>query len=500
MVPELASTGPEMASNGRKPERSWFTRRRELAILGMVLAAGVVLLGRHITSWSTDFDEQVYLASGDLLRHGFKLGNQVFASQPPLFYSLLRGAEIVTGGSATLLRVVTVILTLAGATAAWAIVRSRAGRPAALAAAALVIAAPGVINGAGVVSADIPSVTLGTLALLATQRACRLPRWAPLAGALLAAAVMIKLLAVPFVPAIIALAWMRRPPRSSIVAFGAGFLAVVAILGIAYLGVLGPLWQGVIGLHMTARNVKIGFYSNAPTFQAVALVVLGYLGLFAILAAGLADWQRGGVRAWVSARLDLLVLLIDGIAFCALQRPVQAHQLVIIGWPLAMLAATCVPRRIERGPAIALAAVGVALLTPMAVAGRPVESKSQRSSLLSAAALVAAHTKPNDQIVSDLPEVTLLAGRVPAPMTVDPSYVRIESGQLSAALIRKAALQADAVVVGRSFKLVPGITPMLSRLFRRHDSVDGVTVWTAPRHAASSPTRPPRHSAHAAGS
>ena len=73
----------------------------ELAALVGLLVAQALLFGRLIGS-DTDYDEGVYLTSVDALEHGQKLGEDVFAPQPPGWYLLLRlisfaGADSVRG-------------------------------------------------------------------------------------------------------------------------------------------------------------------------------------------------------------------------------------------------------------------------------------------------------------------------------------------------------------------------------------------------------------------
>lgn len=136
---------------------------REIWALAALLALGALLLGRHVGSPSLEFDEGVYLASADLLGRGLELGRDVFTSQPPLFLTLLDAVNGAADGSFAVLRAFGVGVALAGAVAGWAIVRGIAGPLPALAAAALVVLAPGVVDAAAVVSADVPCVALGYL-------------------------------------------------------------------------------------------------------------------------------------------------------------------------------------------------------------------------------------------------------------------------------------------------------------------------------------------------
>jgi hypothetical protein len=454
--------------------------RSEVLALGGVLVAGALLLARHLGVPSFEFDEQVYLASADLLRRGFELGRDVFTSQPPLFFSFLRAAAGLTGGDATVMRAMSVALTLLGALAGWAIVRPRAGRLAGLATASLLIMAPGVVDAAAVVSADVPSVALGTLALLTAQLAIRRPAWALGSGALLACALLTKLLAAPFAAAILALAIVHRPPPRTMALFAAGFAAVAVAVLAAYASVLGSLWSGAVGLHLAARGADLHFPTDSIV-AIVVLIVLAYLGLLAIVAVGLLDPGRDRLRTWARDRADLLVLLADGIALCAVQRPVQSHHLVIIAWPLALLAGSALPAHAARRRTAALVALGVVLVLPWAIHGRSLESRGERRVLLEAASAVARATPPGARVVSDLPLVPLLAGRIAAPGTVDPSYVRVELGELSPAAIKAASESAGAVVIGRAFRLVPGLEQVLTARFRRVQIYGDLTVWTGPR-------------------
>jgi hypothetical protein len=455
-------------------------RRHEPLALLVLVALGALLLGRRPTLPSLEFDEQVYLASADLLVRGMTLGRDVFTSQPPLFLAFLDGAGTLLGGDAALLRVPFVALTLAGALASWAIVRRHAGTLPGLVAAALVIVAPGVVEAAAVVSADVPSVALGTLALLAAHAAHARPAWGAAAGALLACALMTKLLAAPFVVAIAAGAIADRPSRRAVAWFVMGALAVVVPVLLAYADVLAELWHGAVGMHLEAREAHVRF--PRPSILVTALLVCAaYAGLLAVLAAGLLETPRGQLRAWLAWRADLLALLAAGIGLCAVQRPLLAHHLVIVAWPLALLAASALPRALRSGRAWALVALGVVLAVPWTIHGRDTVPPAERAVLADAAAEIAARTAPRDAVVCDLPSVALLAGRPAHPVTVDPSYVRVATGALRPAAIEAAAAQAGAACVGRAFRDVPGLRAALDRRFARRHRFGTIDVWTEPR-------------------
>src|SRR5262249_47522405 len=162
-----------------------------------------LLLGRHLAAPSLEFDEGVYVGSADLLSHGLRLGSDVFSSQPPLFFALLDGVDRVSGGSLAVFHGMTVAIAVAGALAGLGLVGGFAGPFRALVAAAMVVLAPGVVDAAAVVSADVPSVALGTAALLAARAARRRAIWGAAAGALICCALLVKLLAAPFAIALV---------------------------------------------------------------------------------------------------------------------------------------------------------------------------------------------------------------------------------------------------------------------------------------------------------
>ena len=154
---------------------------------------------------------------------------------------------------------------------------------------------------------------------------------------------------------------------------------------------------------------------------------------------------------------------------------------MIVAWPLALLAASSLPRRLRRPRAWGLVALGAALVLPWTVHGRDIMPSSERAQLQAVAAEVAAHTAPSQSVVCDLPVVGLLAGRAAEPATVDPSYVRVQTGALPPSAIEAAAGEAGAACVGRAFRRVPGVRAALDRRFARHVRFGGIEVWTMPR-------------------
>jgi hypothetical protein len=101
-------------------------RSVELTLLVLVLAAQGLLLTRPIHS-AVNYDEAVYLAALDALRHGQALGSDVFAAQFPGFYDLLRGLSFVTGIGVASVRAGFVAVTLLGTVGGWLVGRRYGG-------------------------------------------------------------------------------------------------------------------------------------------------------------------------------------------------------------------------------------------------------------------------------------------------------------------------------------------------------------------------------------
>src|SRR5581483_8650857 len=136
----------------------------EIAVLVLVVAAQGVLFGRLLHT-ATNYDEDVYLAAVDALRHGQTLGSQVFAAQFPGFYDLLRGLSFLTGIGVASLRAGVLAITLAGTVGGWLVGRRFAGALGGLLVAALLVIAPPLDLFGWQVLADPPVLALALLAL-----------------------------------------------------------------------------------------------------------------------------------------------------------------------------------------------------------------------------------------------------------------------------------------------------------------------------------------------
>ena len=164
---------------------------------------------------AANYDEGVYLASLDALRHGQELGTDVYASQPPGFYVLLQGLSFLPGDGVIGIRVAFVLVALLGLIAAYAIGRKLAGVWGAFGAAALLaVTAPWPVQ-APRVQADTASIALALCAVAVAFYAGRCSwRWAA-TGALAGAAISVKLLALPVVAPLAVLLIARRSLRAA---------------------------------------------------------------------------------------------------------------------------------------------------------------------------------------------------------------------------------------------------------------------------------------------
>src|SRR5579871_5940209 len=116
-------------------------RAIEVGALAAVLGAQAVLWSRDLHS-ATNYDEAVYLAALDALRHGQALGSQVFAAQFPGFYDLLRGISYVAGVGVVAVRRGMLAVMLAGTVGAWLVGRRYGGSRGGILTAALLVIAP----------------------------------------------------------------------------------------------------------------------------------------------------------------------------------------------------------------------------------------------------------------------------------------------------------------------------------------------------------------------
>jgi 4-amino-4-deoxy-L-arabinose transferase-like glycosyltransferase len=450
-----------------------------LALAALLAAAGLVYARSLHTR--ANFDEGVYLASLDALRHGQALGTQVDIPQPPGFYLLLQGIALVLGNSLTGVRVGFLLIALLGLAAAYAIGRRLGGPPGGLAAAGLLAVTAPYPAQAAQVEADTASVVLALCSVAALMHARRRP-WPSLAsGALAAAAVSVKLLAVPVAAPLALLLLAGRSGRQA-ASFLAGALAVGAVLAVRYAYALGDLYDSVVVEHRSAQALG----SLSGNVHRVLLHPLDWhtpAGLAIPLGIVLAAVLRPRVET-----AALLAWIVASAAFLVYQRPLLDHHLVLVATVLAVTGGVGFGAAAGRLPRPALAA-GAAALAALLAAGFVQEhrrlardDRPEPAEVRWAVAALRAHTSPGELVGTDLPIVPYLARRRVAGQLIDSSYGRLLSGtQTTRDILRVlAARRIRAVLVGRNYRLKPDLISALRSRYPRRLSRDGITLYLGP--------------------
>jgi 4-amino-4-deoxy-L-arabinose transferase-like glycosyltransferase len=449
-----------------------------VAVCGLLAAVGV-LFSRNIDT-APSYDEGVYLASLDALRHGQTLGSQVFASQPPGFYVLLRLVAFPFHDSISGIRTGFVLVALGGCLAAFLLGRMLVGPAGGLAAAALTAVAPPFASEAPRVEADVPSVALALAALAAAAYAFEggVPVLAFLGGALLAASVSVKFLALPAIVPFVALAVGRRASRQQAAAAVAGGLAVVVGLLVAYAGVLGELWDQAVRFHNMSRSFK-GPYDNADRLAdffdfRTPFSWLVPLGLAASVVAR---------RVW-----PLWLFPVASVAFLLWEKPLFDHHLVLLAAALAVPAGAALAGLAGRLPhGLSLTGAGVLLVVIALGFGQQLRridyARTSTPALDWGASALARCTSPSELVASDQPIVAFRAHRQLPGELVDTSRVRFETGSLEPARVLEI-IDRDhvrAVFAGRAFTVQPAIVSGLRARFPQRLRHGGVTVYLAGR-------------------
>ena len=468
-----------------------------LARNGAVLASALLVVAAALVytralGTRTNYDEGVYLASLDLMRRGQELGSQIYTSQPPVFYWLLRVLAAPFGSSISGIRLAFALVGVVGVVAAialgWLLYRPSAG----VAAGALVAIGPPYPTFAPTVSADVPSVALGlvSLALLAfALRGTTSRAWAGAAGVVLALAMLTKVLAVPFVVPFVALTLAARSTRRVLPPALAGAALVALIVAGANASALDDIWRQVVTDHTNARALGTLSGNLHQTRSVVDLrTPFGWLvpvGFAALLLS------RRARRTW-----PLWTLVPAAAGFLVLVRPLTDHHLVL-------LSAACA---IAAGPSLALAIGGLSprprtvvtvILVLFVGAGLYQEQRRLHRNDLAdppevtwAIAAVERTTGDGALIVTDQPIVVFRAKRATAGPLVDISNTRVSGGTLTAADVNAEIgwWRPKAVLVDRMLQSLPAVIAELDRSYPWRVRCGSATLYLTSR--ASTPPCP----------
>jgi len=442
----------------------------------VLLALEGLLFARNLHT-ATNYDEGVYLASLDALRHGQTLGSEVFASQPPGFYALLRIVGAFSGYSIVAAREGFVLVAVLGCLGAYALGRALAGPPGGLAASALLAILPPFPSEAMRVDADVPSASLSlvALALAAYGLRRRAPLWlAAVAGAVLALAVSVKLFAL--LAAIPFAALGLRAGRRDWLAAAAGAGTVALAFVIAYAGVLGSLWDGAVQFHRDARSFPSPESSSHALRHFLELhTPSAWLALVGAAAAVVA-WRR----AW-----PLWLWTVAVVLFLLWQKPLFDHHLVLLCAAVAAAAGVGLGRIVEIAPRRAAAPAALALAAALAAGGAQQAHRidlritAEPDELVRASTRLAACPRP---VATDQPIVAFRAHRVLPGQLVDTSLVRLATPSLppAKALRELRDARVGAVFAARAFLHEPEILGGLRARYGRPVR-DGTTLFFGAR-------------------
>jgi len=466
------------------------TAARAHAVEAVALAALLVLATWIFTiplHTMTNYDEGNYLAALADLRHGFALGKDVYADQPPGWYLLLQLLGWIFGDTVTGIRTGMLCLSLLGVVAAWACGR-RYGPLPALGAAALLVVAPPYPLQATQIGADTPAAVLALCALAFAVWAYRGRGSVPLAvaaGATLVFAISVKLFAVTALLPFVAVAW---PPRRLWLWSLLGAAGVVGVEVLLYRNELSQIAHDAFGQHVTA----LGNASRSSQSNLHRLVhFLDWHTPFAwLVLAGLV------VSVWLTARgrrtslLWKLWLFVPAAAvFIRGMNPLLDHHFVILAVSIA------VPTGVALGLGVAAlrveARVGLALFAVVFVAAGVVQQRRHlhRSTqpepawIFHASNWLRENSRPGEVVATDIPILAFYADRPLVPDFVDTSFTRAGTGELTPKTVfaQMDRYHVRAAALGRVFWVDPQIRAAFDARFRRRTLAPNIVLYLGRR-------------------
>lgn len=438
---------PGIHADVARTRRGWRVDALVLAVVAILLRLPAFFASRSLV-----FDDGVFASSALAMRAGEVPFRDVFSSQGPLFLPLVWVGDLVGFRSLDAPRVVAVAAGVLATVATYSCARrlrvgtrsERTSRAHALLAAGLLTTSGSILWVTGPVNADGPSLALSVLAVALALRYRDEPGTVVALGVGLAAgaAVSIKALAVPavLVAGLVVLLSHRRVVHA----------AAAAVTGLAvYLVAAAPwgisrVWEQSFRYHEEARRLETPAGAiakildtlwdrdvavvSALVLAAVALVFARHVRPSAVSTA--TRVTVGGLVLWILLVVALLVWEP------ALFRPHVAHLIP----PLALLAALRPP------PWRVLIVAAIVVVPVWAVQNRSIlwpEGYSGHT----AALVTRLRSLPADALViSDEPGLVWRAGHRPPGTLADPSYQRIDSGDITVASLVDAA--SDTAVCG----------------------------------------------------
>jgi hypothetical protein len=448
-------------------------RSAEFTLLAVLLAAQAYLFARPIRS-AASYDEAVYLAALDALRHGQALGTDVFAAQFPGFYDLLRGLSYVTGVGVAPVRAGMIAITLAGTCGGYLVGRRFGGAVGGLLVAAFLAIAPPLDLFGFQVIADAPALALTVLSLgLASLGAGPA---AVVAGAIFAASISVKLTAITAIPLLLWLLGRRNIARALV-----GSAVTGAAILIAHARALGELWASGVTYHADARSTPAVMPNpHRQIFDQIPHGTPFFILTIAAATAGVAFvLLRRPLHVW-----PLWTWVALGVAFLFAHAPLHDNHLIIFPFTLAVAVGSTIGASVDRlAMTPARAALGVLALAVGAGFVQQLHRvdlarAAEPQSNVAAARTLEQITKPGARTVDDRPIISFLAHRRVLGPLVDIATLRFETRSLTDAKVIEELPSANAVVVSRELKHRPRVLAYLSAHFRLRYFRGGVRIYT----------------------
>lgn len=446
----------------------------EAGALLAILVAQAFLFARPIHT-ATDYDEGVYLASVDALRHGQGLGTDVFAPQFPGFYDLLRIVATVVGETVTGMRAGMVAVALLGTVGGWLIGRRFGGVFGGLLVAAFLVIAPPLDLFGFRVLADPPTIALALLAAgLATLGG---PVAAFAAAAFFVAALSMKLTAITALPVIAYLLWRR--PRHAIAGAAAAAVVVLALHAAA----IPDLWESAVEYHKKARDTAdvIPHPRRQIVDQIPRRAVFYSLAILSAVVGAISFVLRRPPRVW-----PLWACVAASVLFLLWHEPLHYNHLILFPAWLAVAAGSTLGTALPRRRVLYAVAVVVLVAAYVQQVRRVDETRAPEPAANVAAARELERLVPPEKLViDDRPIISFLAHRRVVGEVVDMSFLRFETGSLTDREIIRLLRRARAVVVSRSLRTRPGVLRYVRSLFALRYDHGGVRIYvrTLPRPA-----------------
>ena len=410
-----------------------------LAIVAILLRLPAFFADRSLV-----FDDGVFASSALAMRAGEMPFKDIFSSQGPVFLPLLWVADLVGFRTMDAPRVLAVAAGVLLTIAVYSCARRLTTRGNALLAAGLVTTSGSVLWVTVPVNADGPSLALSVLAVAFALRYRDDPRlrtavWMGLAAG---AAISIKALSVPavLIAGLIVLLSHRRVRDAAV---SAGVAVAVYIVSALPFGI-GRVWDQSYVYHQDSHRANTHTGAMSKIFDTLwdrdLLVVL------ALVLAGAAFVVRFVIRrrAGKPANRSLLVVVAGLVLWIVLVFAVLVYEPAMWRAHIAHL----IP------PLALLAALRPAPWSVLAVAGlvaAPFFVSNNRSILWpdgytgpEAALVHRLEQLPSDALViSDDPGWVWRSGHRPPGAFADPSFQRIDQGQITQASLVKAASAGD---------------------------------------------------------